>query len=433
MNLEKRMQFFTAYLDKTGMDQKSYQFEGVKWCLENELREDPICGVRGGFIADEMGLGKTIMMIGLMLCNFLDRTLIVVPPMLVNQWVLQIYRTTGHKPLVYHGAANKKKITLEMLQKASCPIVITTYGAVAMRNRKKNKKQGTQGKEECEVFEGKEGKEGKSNTLSLLHQIEWSRIVYDEAHHLRNSNTALFCGVKMLKSKIHWLVSGTPIQNNIKDFYALCSVLRLPASFYTETSNLSTFVQFFLLKRTKKQVGIDMPPLCENVSMIDWKSMKEMEFSERIHNAISDTGQQKLVMMLLAKQTCIMNGLVTKHVQKLIQYGFVKNAEEALEACMSQSKLDGVIATILEKKGNGCGKLVFCHFREEIDEIAKRLRIGGIERVHIFDGRIPSPKKRQSIIEDAAEVILLQIQTGCEGLNLQQHYSEIYFVSPHFI
>jgi len=26
----------------------------------------------------------------------------------------------------------------------------------------------------------------------------------------------------------------------------------------------------------------------------------------------------------------------------------------------------------------------------------------------------------------------LQIQTGCEGLNLQADYSEIYFVSPHW-
>ena len=26
----------------------------------------------------------------------------------------------------------------------------------------------------------------------------------------------------------------------------------------------------------------------------------------------------------------------------------------------------------------------------------------------------------------------MQIQTGCEGLNLQQNYSEIYFVSPHW-
>jgi SNF2 family DNA or RNA helicase len=28
--------------------------------------------------------------------------------------------------------------------------------------------------------------------------------------------------------------------------------------------------------------------------------------------------------------------------------------------------------------------------------------------------------------------LVLQIQTGCEGLNLQENYSEIYFISPHW-
>jgi SNF2 family DNA or RNA helicase len=30
------------------------------------------------------------------------------------------------------------------------------------------------------------------------------------------------------------------------------------------------------------------------------------------------------------------------------------------------------------------------------------------------------------------EVLILQIQTGCEGLNLQENYNEIYFVSAHW-
>jgi hypothetical protein len=30
------------------------------------------------------------------------------------------------------------------------------------------------------------------------------------------------------------------------------------------------------------------------------------------------------------------------------------------------------------------------------------------------------------------DILILQIQTGCEGLNLQENYSEIYFVSPHW-
>ena len=72
--IDTRMEMFKKYLDRTNMEHKQYQYDGVRFCLTNELREDPPCGVRGGFIADEMGLGKTILMIGLMYCNFVPHT-----------------------------------------------------------------------------------------------------------------------------------------------------------------------------------------------------------------------------------------------------------------------------------------------------------------------------------------------------------------------
>ena len=130
--LEHRMALFDKYLEYSNMDKKQYQYDGVKWCLKNELFGNTHCGVRGGFIADEMGLGKTIMMIGTFVGNYVKRTLIVLPPILIDQWVLQIYRTTGHKALVYHGQ-NKKKVSEDELKKST--IVITSYGAVTMTKK----------------------------------------------------------------------------------------------------------------------------------------------------------------------------------------------------------------------------------------------------------------------------------------------------------
>jgi SNF2 family DNA or RNA helicase len=67
-----------------------------------------------------------------------------------------------------------------------------------------------------------------------------------------------------------------------------------------------------------------------------------------------------------------------------------------------------------------------------MDEIGRRLCFDGGMAVAMFDGRVGGVKKRQSILNSGVEVLLLQIQTGCEGLNLQENYSEIYFVSPHW-
>jgi SNF2 family DNA or RNA helicase len=429
-NMDVRMEMFKKYLDKTNMEHKQYQYDGVRWCLNNELRSDPVCNVRGGFIADEMGLGKTIMMIGLMYCHFVTRTLVIVPPILIDQWFLQIYRTTGYKALIYHGD-NKKTIRLEELSRAK--IVISTYGAITM-SKKQIKEQ--------DRYKDKGG--------TMLHELVWNRVIFDEAHHLRNSKTLGYISARLLRAKIRWLVSGTPVQNSKKDFYSLCALIGLPASFYAETDNLRILTKSFILKRTKKQVGIQMPDIHVDKSVVDWTNKKEMELAEELHSALGSSGvssafnHQKglngygsivdafcnkgvLSLMLRAKQSCIYPKLLAKQLDKVL----ATDSTGKKDVFNCTSKLDAAIGKILERKGNGCGKLIFCHFREEIDEIATRLRNGGMDKVATFDGRT-SNGKRCDILNEKNDALILQIQTGCEGLNLQENYSEIYFISPHW-
>jgi SNF2 family DNA or RNA helicase len=173
-----------------------------------------------------------------------------------------------------------------------------------------------------------------------------------------------------------------------------------------------------------------------------------MELSEEIHSALAfsrvnpQKGSDKLVvntfrnkgslaLLLRARQSCIYPKLMSRHLDKLVKEGFLKDYNSYKEAFDHTSKLDAAINSILERKGNGCGKLIFCHFREEIDEIAVRLRNGGMEKVATFDGRTTNNTRFQ-ILNEKNEALVLQIQTGCEGLNLQEHYSEIYFISPHW-
>ena len=58
-------------------------------------------------------------------------------------------------------------------------------------------------------------------------------------------------------------------------------------------------------------------------------------------------------------------------------------------------------------------------------------------KVAVIDGRTPEGERREILQAKAQakreeiQVLILQIQTGCEGLNLQT-YSEVYFVSPHW-
>ncbi len=417
--MEKRLTIFSRYLDRTGMDHKQYQRDGVEWCLNNELRDAPPCGVRGGFLADEMGLGKTIVMIGVMVANILPRTLIVLPPVLIDQWFMQIFKTTGLKPLIYHGAS-KQKITVQQLE--SSRIVIASYSGISLSSEQM-----------------------KAGLVTPIHEVSWSRVVFDEAHHLRNRKTTRFIGARMLRTDIRWLVSGTPVQNSKKDFYSLCCVLNLPVSFYTDQENLPLLAKSFVIKRTKKQVGIQIPDVVVHNNVVEWRDRSEMEVSEEIHSALKFShvsgakgdkpfvgcigGNGVLSLFMRARQSCILPGLMNSCLLALSDRPETYNHYKG--ALGNTSKLDFVVRVILGQKGNGNGKLIFCSYRGEIDEISKRLIEGGMSRVVTFDGRT-TKSERQQILNDDNEVRSMQIQTGCEGLNLQEHYSEVYFVSPHW-
>jgi SNF2 family DNA or RNA helicase len=420
VTLDQRMDLFKKYLDFSGMEHKSYQYEGVRWCLQNELQNDSSSIVKGGFIADEMGLGKTILMIGTFVAHIVPKTLVVVPLVLLDQWYTQIYKTTGHKAVIYHGP---KRWSLNL---DSAIIVLTTYDMIS---------------------NSKKGGKNTNKRENILHSISWNRVVFDEAHHLRNKKTLSYSGAMMLKAQIRWLVSGTPIQNKKQDFYHLCSVLGMPPSFYMDPENLSCIASNYILKRTKKQVGIDMKDISLNREIVNWKNSKERELSQVIHSYLSfsqlptapaeyglrlfgqDTLFNHLVMIMKARQCCILPRLMNKNTSQKIE----EKENDALfnEGFSGTSKLDSVVSKMVERKNNGNGKLVFCHFKQEIDELARRLLAEGFKKVHVFDGRL-SISKRKEILNTECEVLILQIQTGCEGLNLQEHYNEIYFVSPHW-
>jgi SNF2 family DNA or RNA helicase len=414
--MEECMSQFKVYLDYSNLAHNKYQYDGVKWCVRNELNPNPLFGIRGGFIADEMGLGKTIMMIGTMISNIVPKTLIVLPVVLLDQWYSQILKTTGHKCVIYHGK-NKKIYDFKALQNAR--IVITTYSAVSIF--KKTQASG-----------------------NVLHEIQWNRIVFDEAHHLRNKNTGCFLGCSSLKGDIRWLISGTPIQNKKRDFYNLCESINLPFSFYSKKENMMVLANNFIIKRTKQQVGILLPTLVVENENVEWENEGERQLAKEIHESLSlfkrvsgteyEKGCCTLQTMLSAKQSCIHPIMLYGKINNMIKQGIISdNVKQHEEAVNYSSKLNAVIKNILLNKDNGNGKIVFCHYHQEIDEIERRLISAGVPNVYKYDGRADRTKKTMILSNVVSNsVLIIQIQTGCEGLNLQEHFSEIYFTSPHW-
>ena len=225
--LDKCLEHFNKFIQGASLDEKKHQLDGMRWCLANELRKNAPEKIKGGIVADEMGLGKTIMMLGLIVSNFKMHTLIVLPLALLDQWRNEIMRTMGHEPLIFHGK-EKKTITAKVL--ANSPIVLTTYGQIHLVKR------------------------GKDDYVEhMIHEQKWDRIIFDEAHHLRNKNTRVHKGMLKLRSNIRWLVTGTPIQNRWSDFYALCAAMGLSSDYYTQKGNLKEIARNFYYKTNEKR------------------------------------------------------------------------------------------------------------------------------------------------------------------------------------
>jgi SNF2 family DNA or RNA helicase len=469
---------FDEYIQRSGLEPKSYQREGVEFCLRREAVKT-VGSVRGGIIADEMGLGKTIVMMGLILANIASqrRTLIVVPVALIAQWIAQLKHTiidTGVKSdlsvFVFHGSAGKRRVVLSETRdgivwchrppkKAAAAagssraidIVITTYGCVAM--------------EEPAAIPAKKT---AAATLSLITFCA-DRIIFDEAHHLRNKNSRIFKGAMRVVTAATttggirpsvWIVTGTPIQNKISDLKSLCYVLGFGVDDLNSDEKRRMIREEYVLRRTKVSVGMvaaeteteaaaaaeaaeaaevvcapRLQSLKHYKSQVPWESENELALSREIHHQARNTTDrtERLKLYTRMRQMCVWPALVGTSSSSS-EYGL--SMEEYKVAISKQSKLDRVIATMAAaaESAEVRKSLVFCHYRREMTHLRDMLLRGGVvasdDDVAIIDGRVTA-RERQRILAAVPKVLILQIRTCSEGLNLQS-YSNVYFISPHW-
>ena len=159
-------------------------------------------------------------------------------------------------------------MTLEDLRQA--PFVLTTYGMLA--------------------------NEG------MLHEVAWERAIFDEAHHLRNKNTAVYRGAATLRVTIRWLVTGTPVQNKMSDLRHLCALFGV-------SGNDLAAAKALILRRTKTVAGVALPPLQEHLTSVRWSDTSEAKLA-RHYDEVGDEGMRPIVCLLRARQACVLPALI---------------------------------------------------------------------------------------------------------------------------
>jgi SWI/SNF-related matrix-associated actin-dependent regulator of chromatin subfamily A3 len=291
-----------------------YQLQGLKWLLDKECPVLPAKGSKdicqlwkrhnrdqnmlshlataysttdptlasGGILADDMGLGKTLQMISLLMAdrerpNTADgtsgATLIMAPLSVMSNWSGQIehHVKTEHalKVTTYHGT---RKIDLNPKSVSDYDVFITTYDTMM-----------------SEYWEGK-AKPAPVQRKSGLFSINWRRIILDEGHIIRNPSTKKAVAACNLLAKSRWVLTGTPVINNLKDLYSIVKFLRLsggldsydlfnralirPVNAGSDSGSrlLQILMQDIALRRKKdmKFVDLKLPELSEYVHKIDF-------------------------------------------------------------------------------------------------------------------------------------------------------------------
>lgn len=188
---------------------RNYQIEGLNWLIK--MHENGINCI----LADEMGLGKTLQTISFLgYLKFVkdekNKHLIVVPKSCLQNWYSEFSRFIPEmKVKIFHTSKAELRNEAKILHNKSYDAILTTY-------------------EMC-LF-----------AKNYFKEVHWSYIVIDEAHRLKNENSQLSKMVRMFKFKHRLLLTGTPLQNNIHELWALLNFI-VP-DFFSNSEKFENYV-----------------------------------------------------------------------------------------------------------------------------------------------------------------------------------------------
>lgn len=214
-----------------------------------------------------------------------------------------------------------------------------------------------------------------------LSGIDWQCMVVDEAHRLKNSAGKLGVRLREYRRDHVVLLTGTPLQNNTEELWALLNFLS-PERFgdkrafveqfkdmadAKQVNELNEMMKPFLLRRLKQDVDTKLPPKEETIVEVELTSVQK-----KYYRAIYERNTEFLMKGVKSKHNApnLMNVVV--ELRKVCNHPYlVKGVEEAVTENQSDpAKLASLFVS-------ASGKFVL------LDKLLPKLQSGG-HRVLIF-------------------------------------------------
>ena len=402
------------YIGGPDRQMRDYQLDGISfliaaWCKGNSV-----------ILADEMGLGKTIQTICFLKYlfhnySFKGPMLVCVPLSTIAAWQKEFAQwAPDMNAITYLGDAKSR----EIIREYECEndkgdlcfnVLITSYEM---------------------VWKDK----------SFFSDIVWSNIVVDEAHRLKNEESLLYKVLTTIDSHHRLLLTGTPLQNNLKELWCLLNYLRLEeigdwdyfeGRFGQEADvaggyvGLHSLLKPYIIRRLKKDVEKSMPPKVEQILRVEMtkkqKNMYKMVLTKNF-DFLNKGGKNQVslinVFMQLRKTS---NHIELIHEQDLeVQKTPEERYKELIYGSGKMLLLDKLLTRFKEK---GDRVLIFSQFVIMLNLIEEFLLLKRLQYRRL-DGSTNSDKRKQAIdqFNDPTSndfCFLLSTKAGGLGINLQ--------------
>jgi SNF2 family DNA or RNA helicase len=273
--------------------------------------------------------------------------------------------------------------------------------------------------------------------IDRYRQFEFSAIVLDEATHIKNPDTQNAQAAMMLKGRVRFVLTGTPVENSVRDLWSILE-FAMPGYLGTkeefrqryelpigrgsepERARLSKRLRPLMLRRLKKQVVNDLPEKIEQTAFCDL-SDEQQELYEKLHRESrrkletlgKDEGRARIVMLtalLRLRQICCDIRLLGQQSQQ--PSGKIELLSELMEEA-----IDG-----------GHRILVFSQFVSMLKLIRERLDEINLTYCYL-DGATQDREAQVRRFQDSEDipVFLISLKAGGIGLNLSGADTVIHF------